>query len=129
MSGLKINFDKSEVILIGGDNNLALEYADAFNCQIGALPMKYLGVPILSGRLHVADWKRLEEKLEKKLDVWQGNSLSIGGRSVLIKSSLSNTTIYHMSPLTKNNHSWDGEPGEGSSSRGGGVGLKRSTTW
>jgi hypothetical protein len=31
--------------------------------------------------------KKLEEKLEKKLDVWEGNSLSIGGRAVLIKTS------------------------------------------
>jgi hypothetical protein len=32
MSGLKINFDKIEVILIGGDNNLAAEYSSIFNC-------------------------------------------------------------------------------------------------
>jgi hypothetical protein len=97
MSSLKIKFEKSEVIMIGGDNNLAIEYAETFNCQIGSLPFKYLGVPISSGRLHVVDWKKLEEKLKKKLDVWQGNSLSIGGRSVLIKASLSSDTIYHMS--------------------------------
>jgi hypothetical protein len=40
----------------------------------------------------------------KKLDVWQGNSFSMGGRAVLINSSLSNTATYHMSmfimPLT-----------------------------
>jgi hypothetical protein len=34
MFGLKINFDKSEIILIGGDNNLATQYADLFNCQV-----------------------------------------------------------------------------------------------
>jgi hypothetical protein len=51
---------------------------------IGDFPIKYLGVPLSAGRLHVVDWKKLEEKLEKKLDVWQGNSLSIGGWSILI---------------------------------------------
>jgi hypothetical protein len=76
---------------------LKVEYAETFNCQIGSFPIKYLGVSISFGRLHVVDWKKLKEKLEKKLDVWQGNSLSIGGRSVLIKSNMSNATIYHMS--------------------------------
>jgi hypothetical protein len=70
MSGRKINFDKSEVITIGGDNNLVMEYVEAFNCQIGAFPIRYLGIPISSGRLYLVDWKKLEEKLEKKLDVW-----------------------------------------------------------
>jgi hypothetical protein len=32
MSGLKINFENSEMILIGGDNNLTTQYADLFNC-------------------------------------------------------------------------------------------------
>jgi hypothetical protein len=35
MTGLKINFEKSEIILIGGDNELAVRYAELFHCQIG----------------------------------------------------------------------------------------------
>jgi hypothetical protein len=46
MSGLKINFEKSELLLIGGDDNLVVTYVDAFNCQIETFPIKYLGVPI-----------------------------------------------------------------------------------
>ena len=42
MSGLKINFSKSEVILINGDNDLCSQYAELFNCQVGAFPIKYL---------------------------------------------------------------------------------------
>jgi hypothetical protein len=97
MSGLKINFDKIDVILVGGDNNLASSYADIFNCQVGIFPLMYLGVPVSASRLHVIDWIKLEEKLGKKLDTWQGSYLSIGGRSTLIKASLSNSVIYHMS--------------------------------
>jgi hypothetical protein len=32
MSGMKINFDKSEIIFIGGDNNIASMYAEISNC-------------------------------------------------------------------------------------------------
>jgi hypothetical protein len=69
MSGLKINFDKSELIMIWGDDSQAVEYGETFNYQIGSFPINYLGVPIPSGRLHVIDWKKLLENLEKKLDV------------------------------------------------------------
>jgi putative cell wall-binding protein len=55
MFSLKINFEKSAVILVGGDNSLSLEYADTFNCQIGIFLVRYLGVPISSGRLHAVD--------------------------------------------------------------------------
>jgi hypothetical protein len=69
MSGLKINFKKSEVILVGGDNALTIEYAEIFDCQIGCFPIKYMGVLITPSRLHVIDWIKLKKKMEKKLDV------------------------------------------------------------
>jgi hypothetical protein len=47
--------------------------------------------------LHVEDWAKMEEKSYKKLDIWQGNSLSSAGRTIWINSSLINSTIYHMS--------------------------------
>jgi hypothetical protein len=40
---------------------------------------------------------RWKKKGAKKPDIWQGNSLSIAGRTTLINSSLNNSTIYHMS--------------------------------
>ena len=36
MSGFKINFSKSEIIMIHGDDTLNTQYADLFNCQIGS---------------------------------------------------------------------------------------------
>jgi hypothetical protein len=97
LSRLKINFDKSGVLLIGGDNDISLEYADIFNYNISLFPLKYLGVSISARRLHVINWVKLEEKATKKLDVWQGGSMSYGGRTILINSNLSSSTIYHMS--------------------------------
>ena len=46
MSGLKIKFSKSEVIVINGDDELYNQYSEIFNCQIGMFPLKYLGVPV-----------------------------------------------------------------------------------
>jgi len=97
MSGLKINFIKSEVLLINGDDVKGLLYADLLNCQMGNFPIRYLGVPVSPGRLHVRDWTPLLEKNERKLAMWKGSSLSIAGRTTLINSSLSSSFIYHMS--------------------------------
>lgn len=97
MAGLKINFTKSEVITINDEGDWDRQYADIFNCQVGAFPIKYLGVPISPSRLHVCDWVPLIDKSAKKLDVWKGGTMSIAGRSTLISSSLNNTPIYHMS--------------------------------
>jgi hypothetical protein len=46
MSGLKINYSKSEIFMIGGDNNIAESYSSMFGCNIGSLPMIYLGMPV-----------------------------------------------------------------------------------
>lgn len=97
MAGLKINFGKSEIVMINDTDNLALAYAETFNCQIGYFPIKYLGVPISPSRLHIADWMPLLDKNAKRLDIWQGSSLFIAGRSTLISSSLNSSPIYHMS--------------------------------
>lgn len=46
MSGLKINFTKSELYLAAGDNNIAQHYSDVFGCNVGEIPFTYLGVPV-----------------------------------------------------------------------------------
>lgn len=97
MSGLKINFSKSEVIMVSQDGGKSLEFSNLFNCVVGKWPIKYLGVPMSGSRLHVADWILIEEKFFKKLDGWKGSSLSLGGRLILINSSLSSVPIYAMS--------------------------------
>lgn len=83
--------------MINGDNDIAQQFAEIFNCQVGHFPIKYLGLPVSPSRLHVADWIPLKEKNGKKLDVWKGGAMSIAGRTTLINSTLSSSFIYHMS--------------------------------
>jgi hypothetical protein len=97
MSGLKINFLKSELFIIGEDNNIASFYSDLFNCQVGSLPMKYLGVPVTFLNLKNVDWDFLDAKLLKKLDNWVCGSATSGGRLTLLDAYLSGIPYYYMS--------------------------------
>ena len=46
MSGLKINFLKSEVLIVRGDNDISQFNSGMFNCHVGVLPLKYLGMHV-----------------------------------------------------------------------------------
>jgi hypothetical protein len=97
MSGLKINFNKSEALMVSHDCEKAIDFADMMNCATGVWPIKYLGVPVTSSKLHVIDWLPVDEKLVKRLDGWKGSALSFGGKLILINSSLSSIPTYYMS--------------------------------
>jgi hypothetical protein len=46
LSGLKINFNKSELYCFGREKDLETEHKVLFGCDIGSLPLRYLGIPI-----------------------------------------------------------------------------------
>ncbi|KAL2247887.1 UNVERIFIED_CONTAM: hypothetical protein Sindi_2641000 [Sesamum indicum] len=62
--------------------------------QEGHLPMKYLGIPLLSSRLSIADCQPLLLKIDARIKGWEGISLSYAGRVQIIKSVLSAMSIY-----------------------------------
>jgi hypothetical protein len=105
MSGLKINFHKSEFFCLGEAKDIKDLYADIFTCPIGNLPMKYLGVPIDNKKINKSLWCPMMEKIEKRLAGWQGRFLSLGGRLTLLNSCLSNVPLYMLSiyPAPKSN--------------------------
>ncbi|WVZ54093.1 hypothetical protein U9M48_004953 [Paspalum notatum var. saurae] len=72
LSGLKINFHKSEIFCFG---------------------QAYLGLPMHYRKLRNNDWRPIEERFEKRLIGWKGKLLSVGGRLVLINSVLSSLPI------------------------------------
>jgi hypothetical protein len=67
LSGLKINFHKSELFCFGEAQDEAPLYADLFGCGIGQFQISYLGIPIYYRRLTLAEWKQVEERLQKRL--------------------------------------------------------------
>jgi hypothetical protein len=46
MSGLKINYHKSEVVTFGVDKAAEERIANMLDYEVGKLPMNYLGFPI-----------------------------------------------------------------------------------
>jgi hypothetical protein len=46
LSGLKINYHKSEIFCFGDVRNSENMYSQLFGCQIGSYPFKYLGIPM-----------------------------------------------------------------------------------
>jgi hypothetical protein len=51
MSGLKINYHMSEVIVMGQSVEIQHRVADMLNCKLGAFPFVYLGLPISDRKL------------------------------------------------------------------------------
>ena len=97
ISGLKINFYKSELICFGDAQDSLNSYLDLFGCKHGDLPLKYLGIPIHYKKLQNSDRRNIEERVEKRLASWKGKLLSIGGRLTLINSVLSRHPMHMMS--------------------------------
>jgi hypothetical protein len=97
MSGLKINFHKSEIFCLGEAKEYINLYADIFTCPVGSLPMKYLGVPIDNKKVSKSLLCPMLEKMDKRLAGWKGRFLSLGGRLTLLNSCLSNIPLYMLS--------------------------------
>ncbi|GKB89360.1 reverse transcriptase zinc-binding domain-containing protein, partial [Tanacetum coccineum] len=60
----------------------------------GNLPMRYLGVPLISKRLGVKDCKSLTDKVKAKINHWKNKFLTYAGKLQLIASVLESIQSY-----------------------------------
>ena len=65
LSGLKINYHKSDNFCFGQARECEEQYSQLFGCKLGQLPFKYLGIPMHVRRLSNKDWKVIEDRIEK----------------------------------------------------------------
>jgi hypothetical protein len=79
MSGLKINYHKSEVYTVGLDEHDENKVANMLNSKIGNLLMVYLGIPVSDRHLGVQVLNTVPEKLCKRLQPWKGENMTSGG--------------------------------------------------
>ena len=98
MSGLKINLDKSEMILVGEVEYLE-ELACEIGCKVGKLPSSYLRLPLGASYKLVAIWDGVKERFCKMLSLWKRQHLSNGGRLTLLRSTLASSRVCLCSPF------------------------------
>ena len=93
-SGLQVNKQKSAIFLAGISDAIRNEMLNITGFSLGRLPMKYLGVPLLSTRLSHNDCQPLIDKIMVRIQAWTSRSLSFAGRLQLLSSVLYNIQMY-----------------------------------
>lgn len=96
MSGLKISLEKSTLFLAGVTTQKQEEIIHHLPFATGNLPIRYLGLPLLTKNMTVLDYLPLIEKIRKKIGSWTGRFLSYAGRLQLIKSVITSLTNFWM---------------------------------
>ncbi|KAL2246363.1 UNVERIFIED_CONTAM: hypothetical protein Sindi_2904500 [Sesamum indicum] len=93
-SGLWLNTQKSHIIISRSAQERKDQLLLLLGFQEGHLPMRYLGLPLISSRLTISDCQPLLSKIDARIVGWEGMSLSYAGRVQIIKSVLSALSIY-----------------------------------
>lgn len=94
LSGLRANPTKSNIFFSKNAISEGETLRQIVGFSIGTLPVRYLGVPLITSKLTISDCKPLVEKVDKRLGSWTNKTLSYAGRVQLIKSVLSSLHVY-----------------------------------
>ncbi|GMP91325.1 hypothetical protein CsSME_00042073 [Camellia sinensis var. sinensis] len=97
MSGLRINYHKSQVCGVGVADESLATFVSILNCKIKKLPMQYLGLPLGADPNRKQTWKPVLDKIRSRLASWKRKLLSYAGRLTLIKSIIALLLVYYLS--------------------------------
>ena len=93
ISGMRINYHKSELIPVNLDVDVTHMVSHIFCCPIGSFPITYLGVPLYFDKIRREDIQPLIDRILKRIASWKGKLLSQAARLVLIKSCLASIPV------------------------------------
>ncbi|KAL0288758.1 UNVERIFIED_CONTAM: hypothetical protein Sradi_7089700 [Sesamum radiatum] len=94
LSGLHTNPQKSQLIISKAASGIRDSLLTTLGFQEGHLPVRYLGLPLISARLSITDCQALLQKIDSRIKGWEGVQLSFAGRVQLIKSVLTSFEVY-----------------------------------
>ncbi|XP_021763674.1 uncharacterized protein LOC110728323 [Chenopodium quinoa] len=93
-SGLVANLSTSEVYFGGISDSDKDQLQTVLGMSRSSLPFRYLGVPLSSKKLIIAQCRPLVERVTARIDCWTSRQLSYAGRLQLIKSVLFGIQAY-----------------------------------
>lgn len=146
-----MNPSKSTLFLPGLSPEEMVQYS-TFSYQMGSLPVRYLGLPLLHRKLRKSDYSPVTDKIQAKFTSWSVKLLSFAGRLHLIFSviysmvnlwasafALPNGCLKHIQSLC-NTFLWSGNMEKRNSTKvswadvclpkeEGGLGLRNFHVW
>ncbi|KAL9816615.1 putative RNA-directed DNA polymerase [Arabidopsis thaliana] len=96
-SGLKISLEKSTLYMAGVRDSEREQILSSFPFESGTLPVRYLGLPLLTKRMTTSDYSPLIERIRERIGSWTAKHLSFAGRLQLISSVIHSLTNFWMS--------------------------------
>jgi len=94
LSGLKANLAKSSIFCAGLHTDRKREILDFLRMHEGNLPVRYLGVPLVTKRLTAVDCECLISRVTARMDLWLVKHISFAGRLQLISSILFSLQVF-----------------------------------
>ena len=86
--GLQLNCAKSELFSSGVSKDQLMEIQQHTGFKFGTLPVRYLGVPLITRRLSEKDCIPLVDRITIRIKHWASKFLSYAGRFQLIQTVL-----------------------------------------
>jgi len=93
-TGLKISLEKSTLYMAGVPAGTTEEILQQFPFEYGHLPVRYLGLPLLTRRMTSEDYSPLLERIRSQISSWTARTLSFAGRLQLISSVVFSLTNF-----------------------------------
>ncbi|KAL9816934.1 putative RNA-directed DNA polymerase [Arabidopsis thaliana] len=95
-SGLHMNREKTKLFHAGLSHHESTAIT-SYGFKVGSLPIKYLGLPLMSRKLKISEYAPLIEKISSRFTSWAVRSLSFAGRVQLLASVISGIVNFWIS--------------------------------
>jgi hypothetical protein len=99
MSGMRINYHKSDLLPINMDVSEVNLFAQFFGCKLVEFRFTYLRVPLHFSKLRKEDVEPIFDKIIKRIAGWMGKLLSYKGRLILLQTCIASIPMYLLSFL------------------------------